>query len=30
MNDISKCNGVNCDKKEFCLRYVIKADDWQS
>lgn len=30
MNDILKCNGVNCDKRDSCLRYVIKANNRQS
>lgn len=29
-NDISKCLGTNCSRKELCWRYVVKASGWQS
>ena len=29
MNDISKCNGINCELKEKCLRFTIKGEEYQ-
>jgi hypothetical protein len=30
MPDISKCSGVDCDKKEKCYRYTSIPSQWQS
>lgn len=27
MVDISKCEGIDCDKKHTCLRYTAKSND---
>ena len=31
MADITKCQGINCPRKETCYRYTAQADEyWQS
>lgn len=28
--DISKCNGIGCDKRERCYRFTAPSSHWQS
>lgn len=30
MTDISKCQGLQCDKRESCWRFTAPAGIWQS
>jgi hypothetical protein len=29
MADITMCNGIYCNQKEKCLRYVAKPSEWR-
>ena len=30
MNDITKCDGVNCPQRDTCYRFLAKPDRFQS